>query len=116
MTFAQDRRTFLKGVAAAGAAALPLAFAAPGRTVEAEHLVAIEHSRFTPAKLRVRPGDRVRWINKDIVPHTATAEDGSWDTGHLARGESAVIVFAAAGELPYYCGYHPSMRAVLDVA
>jgi plastocyanin len=33
---------------------------------------------FSPEELKVKVGDTITWINKDIVAHTATAR-GDWD-------------------------------------
>src|SRR2546423_277336 len=44
---------------------------------------------FHPAVLTVAAGDTVVWVNRDIVPHTATATGGTkWDTGQLTHGQS----------------------------
>lgn len=71
---------------------------------------------FHPSELEVAAGDTVEWINRDIVPHTATAAGtGGWDTGHLTRGESALMVPWSSGRVSYVCTLHPTMRAVLVV-
>jgi len=45
-------------------------------------------------RLSVQIGDRVTWTNLDIVPHTATTTDGSWDGGEFGLNESVEIVVA----------------------
>ena len=40
----------------------------------ATHVVVIEQMRFDPPALTVQPGDRVVWVNKDLFPHTASAD------------------------------------------
>ena len=78
----------------AGAAALCaglLLAGAPARAADgsaAEHVVTIEGMRFVPATLAVRRGDRVTWVNKDLVPHTATAQSKAFDSGAIAAGAS----------------------------
>jgi plastocyanin len=32
--------------------------------------------RYQPKHLEVRPGDTVRWVNEDAVPHTVTSGAG----------------------------------------
>lgn len=71
--------------------------------------------RFSPAVLTVRPGDKITWTNRDIVPHTATSVDGSWDTGHLDKDASHTIEVAEGMNARYFCRYHPSMKARLDL-
>ena len=35
------------------------------------HTVTIDGFRFQPERLTVARGDRIVWVNKDVVPHTA---------------------------------------------
>lgn len=80
------------------------------------HVVEIRGMAFEPAALEVAPGDTVVWINRDMVPHTATSagRDG-WDTGILARGDSGSRVFHRAGTTAYVCALHPTMRGAVTV-
>lgn len=77
--------------------------------------VQIRDFAFTPGNLQVPVGAKVTWTNYDDAPHTATAKDGTWDTGILSKGESKTLTFAAAGDYTYYCTVHPSMVARLQV-
>ncbi len=79
------------------------------------HDVEIRGFAFDPSDLTIRPGDTVRWTNQDFAPHTATADDRSWDTGVIASGESASITFDEADVHPYHCDIHPSMTARISV-
>ena len=49
------------------------------------------------------------------TPHTATASDRAWTTADLARGEEAALTFAAAGDYPYFCRFHPHMKGAIAV-
>ncbi len=80
-----------------------------------EHIIEIVGFKYIPDTLSVKAGDTVVWINKDIVPHTATADDLSFDTGELKKDESTGIVVTKDMTLSYYCIYHPSMRASLSL-
>ena len=42
--------------------------------------ITIEGMRFQPEVLTVAPGDTIVWVNKDIVPHTATSKTGNFDS------------------------------------
>ena len=86
--------------------------ASPGSS-PVTHEVAITGFKFVPAELKVRPGDRIRWTNADFSAHTATADDGSWDTGGLDEGQSATIDVVAGMSLTYHCDFHRAMRAKL---
>jgi len=95
------------GAAASAAAAAP---SAPlGRTVVIEGMV------YTPSTFTVGRGERVTWVNRDLVAHTVTAADGSFDSGSIAAGASWSTVATRAGRLAYACTFHPTMTATLDV-
>lgn len=79
------------------------------RTVE------IREMRFRPARLDVAPGDSVVWVNRDVVPHTATASNGAWDSGTLGRGERWTLVVEEGGSIEFVCRFHPTMRGRLDM-
>lgn len=96
---------------------LPLAaFAVGGNPATRSHPVEIHGMAFRPDTVIVARGDTVVWINRDIVPHTATAVAGQrWDTGQLARGAEGRYVPRRAGIVDYICTLHPTMRATLIV-
>lgn len=82
----------------------------------ATYIVTIEGMEFRPSTLVLHRGDRVVWVNQDLVPHTATAADGKgFDSGHIAPGASWEHVVQGQGSLPYVCTLHPTMQAVLEV-
>ncbi len=70
---------------------------------------------YSPALATVEVGQAIRFVNTGDVAHTATADDGSFDTGLLKAGESAVVVFDQPGEFGYFCQPHPWMRALVRV-
>ena len=71
---------------------------------------------FHPETLEVRRGDTIVWINRDIVPHTATStRSGEWETGPLLPEESGRYLARHAGEEPYFCRLHPVMLGRLIV-
>ena len=70
---------------------------------------------FVPATLRLRRGERVEWVNNDLVPHTVTARDGSFDSGSIAAGASWTWVADRAGSVAYACAYHPDMTASVAI-
>jgi plastocyanin len=94
-------------------ATLPL-IAGPARA--ADHSVSIKSMKFSPAELTIAVGDTVTFTNEDGAPHTASANDGSFETGRLSKGASASVTFAAAGTFDYFCNVHKSMKAVIIVA
>jgi plastocyanin len=88
---------------------------APATTGGAIESVEIRDFLFTPGNLQVPVGAKVTWTNYDDAPHTATAKDGSWDTGILNKGQAATITFDKAGDYMYYCKVHPNMVARITV-
>lgn len=79
------------------------------------NVLTIKDFAFSPEPLSVPVGTVVKVVNEDDAPHTATADDMSFDTGELARGESAEITLSAAGEFSYQCDIHDYMRGVIRV-
>lgn len=77
------------------------------------HTVIISDFKFTPSILQVKPGDKIIWVNQDIVPHTATAIDKSWDTGIIVSQGRKEMAVTKIQTLSYYCFYHPVMTAKL---
>lgn len=106
-----NRRQLLLTLAV-GACASPLRAQTPTRLT---HKVKITNFAFLPALLKVRAGDIVEWTNQDLVPHTATANDHSWDTGSLENGVTRRIVMRASGTFAYRCAFHPHMEGVVTV-
>ena len=71
---------------------------------------------YSPAIGSVAVGQTVSWKNADNLPHTATANGGSFDTGTIAPGAtSAPIAMGTAGSFAYHCAIHPSMTGSLTV-
>src|SRR5215210_1610797 len=50
--------------------------------------VSIKNFAFNPPNTTVSPGTTVTWVNNDQVPHTATANDGAFDSGRCSRGKA----------------------------
>lgn len=108
------REVFAETVAACAATVfLPLTISKAGAT--ATHRVEIRQFKFVPGQLSVKQGDTIIWTNQDIVPHTATADDKSWDTGKLKKGQSESIVVLDSTGNSYFCRFHRHMKANLLV-
>jgi plastocyanin len=77
--------------------------------------VTIKDFAFSPAMLTVAVGETVTWTNEDTAAHTVTADDGTFDSGRLATGETFTETFDTAGTYAYHCTMHPGMVAEIVV-
>jgi plastocyanin len=93
----------------AGVLARPQAAAAASTAVD------IAGFAFAPQTVTVNVGDTVTWSNSDARSHTATADDGSFDTGTISNGASKSVTFSTAGTFAYHCSIHPQMTATVIV-
>jgi len=72
---------------------------------------------FIPSYALVPLNARVTWINKDYVAHTATATDGSFNTGPILPDQSYTIpIDHNPGSVGYFCQIHPWMQAMMYVS
>lgn len=98
---------------AAFLAAAGIVFSAPAAALT--RAIDIEAMQFSPASLRVAAGDTVVWTNRDLVPHNATADSGTFRSIVIQPGQSWAFRVTTPGRLPYACTLHPGMKATLIV-
>jgi plastocyanin len=79
------------------------------------HRIGIDKLAFGPAPAGLHVNDIVEWTNSDILRHTATATDGSFDID-LPAGATGRTILKRAGDVTYVCRYHPGMKGRLEVA
>jgi plastocyanin len=84
-------------------------------TLPVTHIVTIDGMHFDPETLTVKTGDHVMWVNKDMVPHTATAVSKIFDSQGIAADASWTYIVNKPGSYPYACEFHPSMQGTLIV-
>ena len=101
--------------AAVGLLVFTAGFAASVRPGPKTHTVTIEGMRFQPERLTVVRGDSIVWINKDLVPHTATSEAGRFDSQTIPTTKSWKFTARTKGRFTYICSFHPTMKAMLNV-
>jgi plastocyanin len=88
---------------------------APAEPVSGD-AVTIEDFDFAPKALLVTAGTTVTWTNDDASTHTATGDDGEFDTKSLSPGDSGELTFEEAGTFTYHCEIHPTtMKAEIIV-
>ena len=54
-------------------------------------------------------------MNRDIVPHTVTADGRQFDSGSVSPSAEWSFVARERGRFPYTCTFHPVMKGVLLV-
>ena len=79
------------------------------------HTVVMQNFGFDPPTVTVAVGDTVAWSNADLVPHTATARDATWDSKSIAANGTWHVVTATPGTHEYYCVFHPGMKGTIVV-
>ncbi len=77
--------------------------------------VTISDFQFAPAQITINQGDTVTWTNDGPTPHSATAPNGSFDTGIFPAGQSRSHTFNDAGTFSYICTPHPNMQGTVVV-
>jgi plastocyanin len=68
--------------------------------------VSIGDNFYSPARVSIAVGDIVSWTNNGQAQHSATADDGSFDTGVFGPDASRSHTFTRAGTFSYYCTVH----------
>ena len=97
----------------AGAAVVALGLAVPA-AVAADYVVVIDKMTFGPLPAELHPGDTITWQNDDIFRHSATARDASFDVD-LPSKSSVKMVVGAAGDVEFFCKFHPGMKGTVTV-
>ena len=68
--------------------------------------VSIGDNFYSPRNVTIDVGDTITWRNNGAAQHSATADDGSFDTGVFGPGASRSHKFNSAGSFPYFCTVH----------
>ena len=77
--------------------------------------VAVSGMRFGAGTVTIKTGGSVTWTNQEGVPHTVTADDGSFGSDQLSANDSFTHTFDKPGTYSYYCKIHPMMRGTVVV-
>lgn len=85
-----------------------------GKAAKSEKVQIVEFS-YEPDPVVVQVGGKVIWQNEDTAPHTATADDGSFDTGTIDKGKLGSATFKEPGTFTYHCEIHPTMHGTVEV-
>ena len=77
------------------------------------NIIYMKNSVFSSASLQVVTGAEVVWVNDDNMLHTVTADDGLFNSGDIAAGDTFRYRFTVAGTYAYHCSYHSNMKGVI---
>ena len=78
------------------------------------HAIEMAQMKFNPAELKVKKGDKIVFVNHDIVAHDVTEESKkAWNSSPMADGQTWILV--ATETVNYYCSLHPVMKGKIVV-
>lgn len=89
--------------------------ATPDRPPAKAHTVIMEGMVFQPNVITVAAGDTIVWVNKDLVPHSATSRTAGFDSKVIQFNGSWRTRVERTGDFDYVCSFHPMMTAKLHV-
>jgi plastocyanin len=89
----------------------PMADRSPAQT----HTVTMEGMAFQPNVIAVAAGDTIAWVNKDMVPHSATSDTAGFDSKAVQAHGSWRTRVERVGDFEYVCSFHPRMTARVRV-
>ena len=99
------------------ASLLTTALLAATAFAEGTPTVKVGHNRLEPAELTVAVGTTVTFHNEDEMPggHSIVADDGSFKSPGLAKGQDWTHKFEKAGTYGYAIKEHPSAKGKVIV-
>ena len=93
----------------------PGGVSAPRGDAARSEKVSIAEFAYDPDPVVIEEGGKVIWVNRDSAPHTATADDGSFDTGTIETDKLKSESFKQPGTYTYFCQIHPDMHGTVEV-
>jgi plastocyanin len=90
----------------------------PGTAIEEPkpemHSVEITQMKFFPAEIKVKKGDKLVFVNHDLVTHDVTEESKkAWSSSPLATDQTWVLTVTES--VNYFCSIHPVMKGKVVV-
>jgi plastocyanin len=79
------------------------------------YTIVMDTMAFGAVPAELHRGDTIRWVNRDLFRHSASAKDRSFDID-LMPGHSAIMALKRPGTIAFSCKYHPGMKGTLKVA
>jgi plastocyanin len=101
---------FAAGILVAAAISFPVISApAPDSKVE------IDNFAFSPARITVKAGTTVAWLNSDDTPHTVASSSKLFKSKALDTDGRFSFTFTTPGMYEYFCSLHPYMTGTVVV-
>jgi plastocyanin len=91
--------------------AVPASAGGSGARAAASATVSIGDNFYAPPSVSIAVGDTVTWANNGQAQHSATADNGSFDTGVFGPGSSRSETFNQAGTFSYFCTVHGQIQS-----
>lgn len=77
--------------------------------------ITIQDFFFSPDNITIPVDTIVTWTNLGPLHHTATSDNGVFNSGLLAVGQKFSFTFTEAGTYKYHCAPHPFMHGTIIV-
>ena len=101
---------FAAGILVAAAISFPV-IAAPVPDSKVE----IDDFAFSPARITVKAGTTVAWLNADDTPHRVASSSKLFKSKVLDTDGSFSFTFTTPGMYEYFCSLHPYMTGTVVV-
>lgn len=108
--------TMRAALSAAAVALVATAAVPPSTGAATTHTVRFGEYFYKPAKITIRRGDRVRFVNVGRIEHTVadSTKDGRIRSRiikprPLEHGQSQTVRFTRRGTVYYVCTFHPTL-------
>jgi plastocyanin len=73
--------------------------------------VTMQNTSYIPKNITVHVGQKITWVNKDPIPHTATATAGAkFDSGVMQPGAKYSFTPTKPGTIAYWCTIHRQVQ------
>jgi len=89
--------------------------ATPAAAPHPDAVIHIKQFAYAPSARTIKVGQTVQWVNDDEVAHSVTADDRSFDSRELSKGQTWSHTFDKAGTYTYYCDDHEFMKGSVIV-
>lgn len=99
---------------------LAVLFFLPAGLFAGEWIIETSPMDYHPSRLKVETGDKITWINKDMVVHEMDFDGNPSDSGEenlylfLPIGKKHSIIITKPGIYPYKCNWH-GMFGIIEV-